>query len=244
MWEILIIAGLLALFFGLIISSFTSNDAEAGLKKKIKDVLPNNNCGACGYANCEEYAKAVEKDHSLIGLCTVGGEEVAEKLKRILHEEGTAIKKTAVVFCRGGSKKKAEYYGYKSCAAAKQLNPFVCKNICLGFGDCVFACEYGAIKLKDRIKKVYKNKCVACGKCIEACPQGIIGIVRENKASVLCAGGDKKCSTGCIGCGICAKSCLQQAITMQNSLAVIDKDKCNGCGICIEKCPKKVIVKI
>ncbi|MFW6013596.1 MAG: RnfABCDGE type electron transport complex subunit B [Nanoarchaeota archaeon] len=243
MWEILIIAGLIALFFGLIIVSCSKNN-DYSLKEKIMEILPDSNCGACGFANCEEYAKALEKDFSLIGKCTVGGKDVADKLSRLLHSKGEKIKKTAIVFCRGGSQKKAEYYGYKSCSAAKILNPFKCKKMCLGYGDCVYACEYGAIKLEEKIKSVNSKKCVACGKCIEACPQGIIGIVRENKACVLCAGKDKKCKTGCIGCGICSKICPENAISIQDSLAVINKDKCSGCGMCVEKCPKKVIRKI
>ncbi len=243
MLEILIIAGLIALFFGLIIISCSKNN-YSGLKKKIMEILPNSNCGACGFANCEEYAKALEKDFSLIGQCTVGGEDVADKLSRLLHAKGEKIKKTAVVFCRGGSHKNAEYYGYKSCAAAKLFNLHNCKNICLEYGDCVYACEYNAITFKDRIKKVNVDKCVACGKCIDACPQGIIGIVKLEKAVVMCAGSDKKCKTGCIGCGICIKHCPQSAIKLKDSLAFIDREKCNGCGICIEKCPKKVIKKI
>ena len=49
------------------------------------------------------------------------------------------------------------------------------------------------------------------------------------------------CEKGCIGCGICAKNCPEEAITMENNLAVIDADKCKNCGLCSEKCPQKTI---
>ncbi|MCM8762145.1 MAG: 4Fe-4S binding protein, partial [Candidatus Omnitrophica bacterium] len=39
----------------------------------------------------------------------------------------------------------------------------------------------------------------------------------------------------------CVKVCPQQAITLQNNLAVIDYEKCDNCGRCVEECPRKII---
>ena len=36
----------------------------------------------------------------------------------------------------------------------------------------------------------------------------------------------------CIGCQLCVPECPTQAISMNNSKAVIDETKCIGCGIC------------
>lgn len=39
-------------------------------------------------------------------------------------------------------------------------------------------------------------------------------------------------SNKCIGCRLCVINCPVNAITMEGSVAVIDKDKCISCGIC------------
>jgi Na+-translocating ferredoxin:NAD+ oxidoreductase subunit B len=38
------------------------------------------------------------------------------------------------------------------------------------------------------------------------------------------------------------KNCPEEAITMENNLAVIDQEKCTNCGICVEKCPRDCIL--
>ena len=50
-----------------------------------------------------------------------------------------------------------------------------------------------------------------------------------------------KAIQGCIGCGLCVKACPEQAIRVENNLAVIDYTKCNNCGLCATVCPKKII---
>ena len=52
------------------------------------------------------------------------------------------------------------------------------------------------------------------------------------------------CKTGCIGCGMCVRNCPEQAIKLEDNLAVIDYSICIGCGKCAEKCPSKCIKKI
>ena len=54
-------------------------------------------------------------------------------------------------------------------------------------------------------------------------------------------GGPKACKYGCIGLGDCVQACPQNAISICNGLAKIDKEKCNGCGICLEICPQDII---
>ncbi len=59
--------------------------------------------------------------------------------------------------------------------------------------------------------------------------------------SRLQGGGEKNCGYGCLGHGSCMKVCSRGAISMENGIAVVDKEKCGGCGECAEVCPKKVI---
>ena len=124
----------------------------------------------------------------------------------------------------------------------------MCNYACLGLGDCVKACKFGAIEVVDGKAKVNVDKCVGCGACAAACPKKVISMMTAAaKPVVLCSSHDKgpvvmkACSAGCIGCTLCAKNCPEQAIVMDNLLPVINYDKCTGCGTCVEKCPKKVI---
>lgn len=249
---IIIFSAALAIAFGFILAfaSKKMQKNENELVKKIKEALPDKNCGGCGYANCEEYAKALANDTSLIGKCVLGGDELNNKLSEIT---GSTCKSTnqlrAVVFCSGGSEEKAEYRGIRSCKAAKQLGGFKsCPSACYGFGDCINVCEYDAIAIKDGVALIDENKCVACGKCLKKCPQGIIQLVPcSQKTVVKCSSKEakknkaKQCKNGCIGCGICARACPVQAIEIKDDLAIIDYEKCTQCGLCAKKCPRGVI---
>ena len=51
-------------------------------------------------------------------------------------------------------------------------------------------------------------------------------------------------NTKCTGCESCVDACPQQAIAMQNNLAIINNDLCCQCGICVEMCPASAIREI
>ena len=44
-----------------------------------------------------------------------------------------------------------------------------------------------------------------------------------------------------IGCGKCAKECPFDAISIQDGIAVVDKEKCVACGKCVNTCPNNII---
>ncbi len=50
-----------------------------------------------------------------------------------------------------------------------------------------------------------------------------------------------QCKYGCLGFGTCASACPQNAISIHDGVASVDKDTCVGCGMCIQVCPKHVI---
>ena len=76
--------------------------------------LPGANCGACGFAGCDDYAAALAEDPTIgTAKCPVGGAAVAAKLADILGvEAGSAEPQVAVVMCNGNAqaaKKLMEY---------------------------------------------------------------------------------------------------------------------------------------
>ena len=223
--------------------------------KEIRECLSGANCGACGYAGCDDYAKALSEDPTLpSNLCVPGGDDSASKIAEILGQAAMdVIEKAAIVHCAGindVTKSEMEYQGIKSCSAAKGFfgGPKECKYGCIGFGDCEAVCPKGAISVCEGVAKVDRSLCVGCGLCAKTCPQHLIEIVPlKSRVVVSCSSCDSGkatkniCERGCIGCKLCEKECPFGAIEVKNNHAVIDYDKCKSCGKCSKVCPRHII---
>ena len=230
---------------------------------QVSEVLPQANCGGCGYPGCSGFAAACVKAGSLEGkLCPVGGQPTMEKVAAILGLEAAASEpKVAVVRCNGtcaNRPKLTQYDGVRSCVVANSTygGETGCTFGCLGCGDCVSACTFGAIKMNPEtgLPEVDESKCTACGACAKACPRAIIEIRPKGKNNrrvyVQCVNKDKgavarkACAAACIGCGKCVKVCPFEAITLENNLAYIDPAKCKSCRKCEMECPQNAIVAV
>ena len=222
---------------------------------KIREVLPGVNCGACGYPGCSGFAAALVADTSInVSLCPPAGPAVIEKVSAILGVDAVAVEpKVAIVMCKGASavqKKKFSYKGVQTCKGSKMLfgGEGACAFGCLGYGDCALACPAGAICMEDGLARINTPLCTGCGLCIKACPSNLISIISSDTAVfVACQNNEKgavvrkKCSAGCIACRKCVKECPDQAIVIENNLAIIDHEKCSGCGHCAHICMTKCI---
>ena len=230
---------------------------------QVSEVLPQANCGGCGYPGCSGFAAACVKAGSLEGkLCPVGGQPTMEKVAAILGLEAAASEpKVAVVRCNGtcaNRPKLTKYDGVRSCVVANSTygGESGCTFGCLGCGDCVSACTFGAIKMNPEtgLPEVDESKCTACGACAKACPRSIIEIRPKGKNNrrvyVQCVNKDKgavarkACTAACIGCGKCVKVCPFEAITLENNLAYIDPAKCKSCRKCEMECPQNAIIAV
>ena len=59
----------------------------------VRNELPGNNCGGCGYAGCDALAKAIAAGQADVGACPVGGASAAEKIGAIMGVAGGAADK-------------------------------------------------------------------------------------------------------------------------------------------------------
>lgn len=226
-------------------------------------LLPGANCGGCGYSGCHAFAEACAKASSLADLhCVAMPAEEMVDVTRVLGLDPGEIsdKKTAIVKCSNDCDTRDRhniYDGVRSCAAENALyqGESECLYGCLGCGDCVNQCRFGAISIPPEIgiPVVDFEKCVACGACVAACPRHIIEIVGYPEGAhpftyVACNNKDrgpeamKVCKVSCIGCGICKKVCPQEAVALADFLATIDQNNCIGCGECAAKCPRHTIL--
>ncbi len=222
--------------------------------EEVRDILPGANCGACGYAGCDDYAKAIVKDGAATNLCIPGGSSASAKIAEcmgVAAEE--TVPKRAVVRCLGTCDSCSDvenYNGPKTCAACAAIyeGKKACGYGCIGFGDCVAACKFDALSIVNGIATVNQELCTGCGVCSTVCPHSVIDLLPwSSRVHVHCSSHNKGavvrkvCSAGCIGCMMCTKVCPTGAISVNNFLASIDPDKCINCGACMEKCPVKVI---
>jgi len=215
-------------------------------------ILPNGNCGGCGWAGCGEYAKAILFDKAELNLCTVGGTETAQKLAKYMGVTvEVAEKKAAIVLCRGNAgnaPRRFLYNGVADCAAANAVDggDKICRYGCLGYGSCARACPVNAISMDGNLAMVHPELCISCGKCVKTCPRKLIKLVPESRhLHVFCSSLDKgpivkkACKVGCIACTLCTKLAPDSAIAMNGALAVVDYAKpiTKEAETLVQKCP-------
>lgn len=222
--------------------------------EEVREALPGANCGACGCAGCDDFSKAVVLDGAEPSRCTVGGEEVAKQVSKIMGIEATlAVKKIASLMCQGNNDvtgKKLDYDGVETCKGVSMLygGNGDCAYGCIGLGDCVKVCDFNAMYLENGIVRINEENCTACGACVKVCPKSILTIIEKDKAAMVqCNNKDKgaiakkQCQVACITCSKCVKVCPQECIEIVNNVAVIDRSKCTMCGDCVVACPSNCI---
>jgi RnfABCDGE-type electron transport complex B subunit len=153
----------------------------------VEACLAGANCGGCGYTGCVACAKAIVEGRADVSACVVGGAASAEKAAAVMGlEAGAAEALTSENTCTGGFRapEKYHYMGVNDCRAAAMLYAGAkdCAVGCLGFGSCVKACLFDALKLgPEGFPVVDVEKCVGCGACEKACPKGIMQVRKPSE---------------------------------------------------------------
>ena len=226
--------------------------------EKIAEILPQANCGACGFAGCNAYAEAVVEKGAQVTLCTPGGQDVIDQIASIMGVKAEAgVAMVAYCACNGtkeNAKDRFDYYGPETCSSAVFVSggQKACDYGCLGFGECVEACPFDAMGMgDDGLPYVMDDKCVGCGACVRACPKGVMKMMPKGSTVYLACNSKAKgkevtdaCKVGCIGCKICTlpKTTPSGAIKMDGDLPVVNyeiEDTLTGAKF---KCPKSCFI--
>lgn len=119
------------------------------LVEKIDAVLPQTQCGQCGYPGCKPYATAIAAGEADINMCPPGGEEGVKKLAELLGVEPKDL--------------NAE-------PRAKAV-ALIDENTCIGCTLCIQACPVDAILGSAKhMHTVISSECTGCELCVAPCP--------------------------------------------------------------------------
>jgi electron transport complex protein RnfB len=159
--QALLLMAVLALVLGAILgfAAICYQTQDDPLVEKIDAILPQTQCGQCGFPGCKPYAAAMAEGQADINQCPPGGEEGIHKLADLL---GVAFKP---LNAENGTEK------LKSVA-------LIDENTCIGCTLCIQACPVDAILgAAKHMHTVLTQECTGCELCIEPCPVDCISLV-------------------------------------------------------------------
>jgi electron transport complex protein RnfB len=162
MYEVLVAIGLLtllALVFGIILGFASLKFKVEGnpIVEQVEALLPQTQCGQCGYPGCRPYAEAIAGGDK-INKCPPGGTATMEKLALLMGVEPEPLNQEAQE-----SIKKVAY---------------IREDECIGCTKCIQACPVDAILGAGKLMHtVIVADCTGCDLCVEPCPVDCIDMI-------------------------------------------------------------------
>lgn len=157
----ILIMAVLAVLLGVVlgIAAIKYKVDEDPLVDKIDEILPQTQCGQCGYPGCKPYATALAAGEAEINLCVPGGDDGVRKLADLLGKEYIPMSGEAAV-------EKP-----KSTAVIDEAT-------CIGCTLCIQACPVDAILGSAKhLHSVLQSECTGCELCVAPCPVDCISMV-------------------------------------------------------------------
>lgn len=155
----LLALGTLALLFGALLgySAIRFKVESDPLVEQIDDILPQTQCGQCGYPGCRPYAEAIANGDD-INKCPPGGEATIKKLADLMGVDAKPLNAAQ--------------------APAVKRVAFIREEECIGCTKCIQACPVDAILGASKLMHtVITDECTGCDLCVEPCPVDCIDMV-------------------------------------------------------------------
>ncbi|MGQ9567709.1 MAG: 4Fe-4S binding protein [Anaerolineae bacterium] len=76
--------------------------------------------------------------------------------------------------CSCGLLRGIREFGIWNAVARSPFRSRVDADLCIGCGDCVERCQFGALSLVEDVCQVDWRRCLGCGQCVLVCPSGAL----------------------------------------------------------------------
>jgi electron transport complex protein RnfB len=158
----LLIIGGLAAIFGVLLGYAAIRFKVEGdpIADKVDAILPQTQCGQCGFPGCRPYAEAIAKGEADINHCPPGGENTIKALAELLGVEAKPL-----------NDENGEH-------SSIPLVAIIDENTCIGCTLCIQACPVDAIVGSAKhMHTIIAAECTGCKLCLPPCPVDCIDMV-------------------------------------------------------------------
>lgn len=132
------------------------------ISEQINEILPQTQCGQCGFPGCRPYSEAIASGEAAINKCPPGGETIIAQLADLLDVEALPLDE------EHGEEKEAAVVAY------------IREDECIGCTKCIQACPVDAILgAAKQMHTVIVSECTGCDLCVEPCPVDCIDLLSE-----------------------------------------------------------------
>ncbi|MDO4697147.1 MAG: electron transport complex subunit RsxB [Pasteurellaceae bacterium] len=153
------VIALIALIFGAILgySSIKLKVESDPIVEQIDALLPQSQCGQCGYPGCKPYAEAIANG-DVITKCVPGGQPLVVQIADLMgvdvpQMDGEAVPETKVAIIH--------------------------EAMCIGCTKCIAACPVDAIIGTNKaMHTVIADLCTGCELCVAPCPTDCIEMIK------------------------------------------------------------------
>ncbi len=144
---------------GMVLAGWRQRRASLSRAARVDALLPQTQCGQCGYPGCRPYAEAIAAGKAAINRCPPGGQRVIARLAALTGQPIVPLD--------------------TSCGQHKPPQIALIDEVrCIGCTLCIQACPVDAIVGAAKLMHtVIAAHCTGCELCLPPCPVDCIDLV-------------------------------------------------------------------